>query len=193
MSTKKPKQIFIVDDNDIYSMMLGYILSKDSIYKFVNFKSGRECIENLHLNPEIIILDYEMSGLNGYDTLLEIKKHNSRIHVVILTINDDEKLKEKLLMAGADYFVLKQGHGETQIIEKIEDILYKQESIRLQDNLRKILLQFSQKIRVPIRKIIITPIKELIAEYTLRDYLTMFIVTFISIGTLVFVGLKIFR
>jgi len=126
MSVKKPKQIFIVDDNEIYSMMLDYILSKDSIYKFVSFRSGGECIENLYLKPEIIILDYEMPGLNGYDTLLEIKKQDPHIHVVILTSREDELLKEKLLRAGADDYVLKQGHGETQIIERIEGILNKE-------------------------------------------------------------------
>jgi hypothetical protein len=34
---------------------------------------------------------------------------------------------KKLLSAGADDYVLKQGHGENQIIEKIEDILSKDE------------------------------------------------------------------
>jgi len=126
MSARKPKHIFIVDDNEIYSMMLDYILSKDSIYKFVSFRSGIECLKNLYLNPEIIILDYEMPGLNGYETLLEIKKKNPNIHVVILTSHEDEELKAKLLEAGADDHVLKQGHGETKLIEKVENILKKE-------------------------------------------------------------------
>lgn len=123
MIAKRPKHIFIVEDNEIYSMMLDYILSKDSIYQFVSFKSGEECIENLYLNPDVIILDYGLPGMNGYETLLEIKKKNPGIHVVILSNNDDRKLMKKLLAAGADDYILKQGHGENQIIEKIEDIL----------------------------------------------------------------------
>jgi DNA-binding NarL/FixJ family response regulator len=127
MITKKPKHIFIVEDNEIYSMMLDYILSKDSIYQFVSFKSGEECIQNLYLNPDVIILDYGLPGMNGYETLLEIKKKNPRIHVVMLSNNDDRKLMKKLLAAGADDYILKQGHGENQIIEKIEDILSRDE------------------------------------------------------------------
>ena len=125
---KKPKHIFIVEDNEIYSMILDYILSKDSIYKFVSFNSGEECIKNLYLNPDIIILDYGLPGINGYETLLEIKKQNPHIHVVILTAHEDEKLKQELLLAGADDYILKQGHAEKQIIEKIENILNKDES-----------------------------------------------------------------
>lgn len=120
---KKPKHIFIVEDNEIYAMMLDYILSKDSIYQFVNFKSGEECIKNLYLDPDIIILDYGLPGINGYETLLEIKKQNPRIHVVMLSNNQDKDLPEKLIKAGADDYILKQGNGEKQIIEKIEAIL----------------------------------------------------------------------
>lgn len=127
MIAKRPKHIFIVEDNEIYSMMLDYILSKDSIYQFVSFKSGEECVENLYLNPDVIILDYGLPGMNGYETLLEIKKKNPEIHVVMLSNNEDKKLHAKLLAAGADDFVLKQGHGENQIIAKIEDILNRDE------------------------------------------------------------------
>jgi CheY-like chemotaxis protein len=128
MLTTKPKHIFIVEDNQIYSMMLDYILSKDSIYQFVSFKSGEECLENLYLNPDIIILDYGLPGMNGYETLLEIKKRNQKIHVVVLTHYDDKELKQKMLDAGADDFILKQGHGEHQVIERIEEILVKDEA-----------------------------------------------------------------
>jgi DNA-binding NarL/FixJ family response regulator len=122
MLPKKPKHIFIVEDNQIYSMMLDYILSKDSIYEFVSFRSGEECLENLYMNPDIIILDYGLPGMNGYETLLEIKKRNPEIHVVILSHYDDEQLKKKFLNAGADDFILKQGHGENQVIQRIEEI-----------------------------------------------------------------------
>jgi DNA-binding NarL/FixJ family response regulator len=128
MLTNKPKHIFIVEDNQIYSMMLDYILSKDSIYEFVSFKSGEECIENLYMNPDIIILDYGLPGMNGYETLLEVKKRNPKIHVVILSHYDDKELKKKLLNAGADDFILKQGHGEKQVIERIEQILIQDEN-----------------------------------------------------------------
>ncbi|HXB40661.1 MAG TPA: response regulator [Bacteroidia bacterium] len=117
------EHIFIVEDNEIYSMMLDYILSKDSVYKFSNFKSGEECIRNLYQNPDVVILDYALPGINGYEVLREIKKYNPEIHVLILSNNTDPGLKQKLLEAGADDYILKQGHGENQVIERIESLL----------------------------------------------------------------------
>lgn len=122
MIRQKPKHIFIVEDNELYSMLLDYILSQDSVYQFVSFKSGEECLENLYLSPDVIILDYGLPGINGYETLLEIKKRNPDVHVVMLSNNTDFELREKLLLAGADDFIYKQGHGERQIIDKIENI-----------------------------------------------------------------------
>lgn len=104
-------------------MMLDYILSKDSIYQFISFKTGEECIANLYMNPDIIILDYELPGINGYLTLLEIKKRNPRTHVIILSHKSDKDLALKLLSAGADDYILKQGHGEAQVIKRIDDVL----------------------------------------------------------------------
>ena len=123
MSPKKPKHIFIVEDDEIYSMMLDYILSMDSVYQFVRFNSGEECIRNLYLNPDIIILDYGLPGMNGYETLLEIKKQKPNIHVIILSSSADSKLVVKLFEAGADDYVIKQGKIGKHIVEKIETIL----------------------------------------------------------------------
>lgn len=124
---KKSKQIFIVEDDEIFSMMLDYILSKDSVYQFVSFRSGEECLENLYMNPDVIILDYGLPGINGYSTLVEIKRRNPNTHVIILSNNKDKNLAAKLLAAGADDYILKQGRGENQIIKRIDEVLAEDE------------------------------------------------------------------
>jgi len=43
--------IFVVDDNEMQSMMMDYVLSKEKPYKVVRFKSGEECLANLNRNP----------------------------------------------------------------------------------------------------------------------------------------------
>jgi DNA-binding NarL/FixJ family response regulator len=117
------EHVFIVEDNEIYSMMLDYVLSKDSVFKFSSYKSGEECLQNLRQNPRVVILDYNLPGKNGLDVLKEIKQYNPGIHVLMLTNNQDMKLALRLLQEGADDYILKQGHGEKQIIEKVENLL----------------------------------------------------------------------
>ncbi|MBA3285535.1 MAG: response regulator [Nitrosopumilus sp.] len=57
--------VFIVEDNEMYSIMLDYILTKESTHRFMRFNSGEKCIENLHLEPDIILLDYGLPGMDG--------------------------------------------------------------------------------------------------------------------------------
>lgn len=121
------KNIFIVEDNEVYSMMLDYFLSQENTFKFFSFRSGEECLENLHLKPDLIILDYGLPGLNGYDTFLELKKRTSDVRIVVLTSNDDIEVAAKFLKGGADDYILKEGAGEAQIIEKIETFIAEQE------------------------------------------------------------------
>lgn len=123
MFAENREHVFIVEDNEIYSMMLDYVFSKDTVYKFSSFKSGEECIRNLRQKPKAIILDHNLPGMSGYDVLLEIKRQDPSIHVIMLTNQNDMKLALRLLQAGADDFVLKQGHGEKQVIEKLENLL----------------------------------------------------------------------
>lgn len=121
------RNIFIVEDNEVYSMMLDYLLSKNSVFRFFCFPTGEECLRNLHLHPYMVILDYGLPGLNGYETMLAIKKKDPGVHVVVLTTNEDYELAAKFFKAGADDYILKEGAGEAQIMEKIETYIAEDE------------------------------------------------------------------
>ncbi len=120
----EPKDhIFIVEDNEIYSMMLNYTLSNDTVYNFTSFNSGEECLKNLNMNPVAVILDYSLPGINGYEALQAIKKYNENIHVIIISNIEDTRLAIKLLAAGASDYFLKKEHPEKKIIARIEALL----------------------------------------------------------------------
>ena len=123
MTNEKHNLVFIVEDNDIYSLMLDYTLSNDSICRIMSFKTGEECISNLHLNPMMIILDYSLPGIDGMETFLEIKKYNLEIPVVILTANHDMKIARKFLNAGVYDFLEKEENAVAQIEHLINTVI----------------------------------------------------------------------
>jgi DNA-binding NarL/FixJ family response regulator len=120
---KSPTHIFIVENDKMYINMLDYIFSKDFSHRFVNFKTGEECLENMHLNPDIVILDYSLPGINGYETLMEIKKNHPHIYVLVLLSDKDDKLPSELFEAGADDYILKENIKGDEIVDKIEAFL----------------------------------------------------------------------
>lgn len=116
---ERSKQIFIVEDNELYSLMLDYMISNNSRYRFVRFSSGEECLENLYLSPDIVILDYELPGIDGYDTLQQIKQRDPNIRVLILTRLMDNELEAELRSAGADDYILKQDGADELVLSRI--------------------------------------------------------------------------
>jgi DNA-binding NtrC family response regulator len=112
--TEKHHLVFIVEDNEMYSLLLDYTLSHESVCRCMSFKSGEECIANLHLNPMIVILDYNLPGMNGIETLRQIRKLNKEVPVVLLTGNEDVDAAREFLNEGVYYYLIK---GENTVAE----------------------------------------------------------------------------
>lgn len=120
----KHKLVFIVEDNDMYSLMLDYMLSKDSTCRFVSFKTGEECLTNLAMHPDLIILDYGLPGINGLETFKAIRKFDSDIPVVVLTENRDVHLAQQFLhYGGVNEYLLKEKDSVKQISSIIDELL----------------------------------------------------------------------
>lgn len=100
LETNSPKRkllsMFIVDDNAAYLALLKDKFLQKGIYEINTFTSGEECLENLNLKPDIVVLDYHLTdedstGLNGHQVLEIIKQKLPRTKVVM--ISGDEKIQ----------------------------------------------------------------------------------------------------
>jgi DNA-binding response OmpR family regulator len=123
VALKTPTYIFIVENDKHYIKLLDYIFLKDINYRFVNFKSGEECLTNINLNPEMIVLDHTLPGINGYETLVQIKKESPDTHVLMMLSHKDEKLPSDLFEAGADDYILKEADYHGELSNRIESFL----------------------------------------------------------------------
>ena len=57
------------------------------------------------LHPDVMVLDYEMPGMNGLDTLHALSVARSGVCVVMLSIHDNDIVKREAAQAGAFAFV----------------------------------------------------------------------------------------
>jgi len=116
------KKIFIVEDNDMHSMMMDYLLSKENTFQIFKFKSGEECVQRLNVNPDIIILDYGLPGMNGMETFRKIKKYNPKIPVVIVTENKNIQIAQDFLNAGAYDYIFKEQNAFNKLNNAIDKV-----------------------------------------------------------------------
>jgi DNA-binding NarL/FixJ family response regulator len=121
---KKPTHIFIVENSKLYVRMLDYIFKKDFSYRFINFTSGEDCLQHLHLEPRVIVLDHTLPGMNGFDTLQEIQKKSPGSHVIMRLSDADGRLPSELFEAGAGDYIFKENSDTAEAVnEKIENFL----------------------------------------------------------------------
>jgi DNA-binding NtrC family response regulator len=90
MNNQTRLKVFLVDDDALYLKSEEIELNSQSDYTIETYASGELCLQQLSHNPDIIVLDYWLNGvdknaMNGEQTLDKIKRFNSDIPVVMLS------------------------------------------------------------------------------------------------------------
>jgi DNA-binding NarL/FixJ family response regulator len=75
--------------------------------------SGEEAVELAHkLEPDVILMDIKMPGLNGIEATREILRASPRVGVLMLTMFEDDDSVFAAMRAGAKGYLLKDSGGE---------------------------------------------------------------------------------
>ncbi len=93
MNNENKIKLFLVDDDALFLKSLEIDFLQYADFDIETFSTGELCLENLNHNPDIIILDYyldgiEKSAINGIETLDRIKAFDPDIPVVMLSSQD---------------------------------------------------------------------------------------------------------
>ncbi|NOX08183.1 MAG: two-component system response regulator NarL [Gammaproteobacteria bacterium] len=109
--------ILVIDDHPLIRRGIRDLVSMDNSFEVVadadNGLSGIELAKSLQ--PDIILLDFNMDKMNGLETLKAIKAANINSRVIILTVSDNEKNVVETLRAGADGYLLKDMEPEDML------------------------------------------------------------------------------
>ncbi len=118
--------IFFVDDDKMMLNLMEYTFKCREGFEIKSYFSGEHCINNLHLNPELIVLDYylgtdDSSAFTGLDTLREIVKRSPKTSVIILSREKDQDTIEEFIKEGAMKYVVKDDYFIDTLIDTIEN------------------------------------------------------------------------
>jgi DNA-binding NtrC family response regulator len=111
MIDEKKIKLFLVDDDAMYLKLLEIDFLQRADFTIETFATGELCIANLSHQPDVIILDYHLDGIdrnamNGIETLDKIKSFNPDIPVVMLSSQDKiEVAVDCMLHKASDYVV----------------------------------------------------------------------------------------
>lgn len=106
--------ILLADDHALVLAGLKLLLKKrPSFHVIGEAKDGHEAIRLYNtLQPDILILDISMPGLNGIQVLTEIKSVHKQAKIIVLTMHEDEDYVSLVMQAGASGYIPKAAFDE---------------------------------------------------------------------------------
>jgi len=122
------KLIFFVDDDKMIINLLEYTFQSRQHFNVKSFLSGEDCVASMDLNPDIIVLDHNMSGsgesqMDGLETLEKIREINKEVPIIVLTGYGSEELLTRFMNKGAKRFLTKDDYFIDHLIETISQVL----------------------------------------------------------------------
>ena len=103
------KTVLIIDDQPFFITMQQNILQKQG-FRVVSAANGQEGLAKAKQHkPDLILLDIEMPGMDGFAVCEKLKQDESLKHipVIVLTATQDAKLNERAFKVGAEITLLK--------------------------------------------------------------------------------------
>ena len=110
-------RILVADDHAVVRSGLKLLLANHGLQVVAEAASGEEAVtEALRENPDLVLMDVTMPpGQGGLEATRRLKELAPQIPVIVLTMHNDESLRESALEAGAFDYVLKQAPETTMI------------------------------------------------------------------------------
>jgi CheY-like chemotaxis protein len=115
-----PSKVLLVDDERDFVQTLSQRLQMREMGSAVVY-DGASALRLIHSDdPEVMIIDLKMPGINGMEVLQKVKKERPEIEVIILTGKGSQADEEQCMKLGAFGFLQKPVD-----IEKLSDMLKK--------------------------------------------------------------------
>ncbi len=110
----KPIRLMVVDDHVLFRRGLIGLLSDMAEFEVVGEAgSGEEALRAItQAGPDIVLLDINMPGLSGVETLRAMREAGLETRVLMLTVSQDENDLVGAIMAGASGYLLKNVEPE---------------------------------------------------------------------------------
>ena len=118
---RRKQTIFIVEDDNFYNSVLSTYLKIKGRNVF-SFLSGEEVLEKKDVIPDVILLDYILTGIDGLETMRKMKPKYPKAEFIFLSGQTDIKVVLDALHEGAYDYIIKDTHAKENALNKIDQI-----------------------------------------------------------------------
>jgi two-component system response regulator AtoC len=99
--------IYMVEDDKWYGEILQYHLKLNPDYKVVRFETAKDCLSKLHLNPDLITIDFSLPDMKGDVLFQKIREQNVSVPVIMISSQEEVTVAVNLLKMGVNDYLVK--------------------------------------------------------------------------------------
>ena len=115
-------KILVVDDEKVILDLTSIILTAKG-YDVRTAENGQEGLERIAKEqPDLVLLDYMMPGMDGMTALREIRVRFPDVYVIMFTGKGSEEIAVDLMKAGASDYILKPFNNQ-DLLDRIDNVL----------------------------------------------------------------------
>ncbi|MBK7965292.1 MAG: sigma-54-dependent Fis family transcriptional regulator [Bacteroidetes bacterium] len=123
-------KIFIIEDDTMIATLIRQCLSKFDQFESTHFINAEDCINSLHEMPDIVIIDYNLPGMDGLTFMKKVKELCPSALIIINSGQEDVNVVVECYQNGANEYILKN----EKMIANIENAV---RNLSMQVTLRK--------------------------------------------------------
>lgn len=117
-------KILVADDEPDYRNLVRMALEPEG-FSITEAENGTIALEKMYdLNPDLLLLDINMPGMNGYAVCQKVRKDPAYCHlpIIMLTVKKTAPAQTKGLEIGADDYIIKPFQPE-ELVVRIKSLL----------------------------------------------------------------------
>jgi CheY-like chemotaxis protein len=119
-------RIAIIDDSPTVRLFTSFLLTSYGFDIAFEAENGKECIEQMNKSeilPQLVIMDIEMPVMDGFEVVPILKSRWPEVKIIALSDKNDQCSIDKVIAAGADFFLTKEKEIRNKLIDNINELL----------------------------------------------------------------------
>ncbi len=136
------RRVLVVEEDPEFRRLVEYITKLNPDYEVHSFSTGKDCLENLHLNPDIVTTDLKLPDMSGNELLEKVKSFNSKIAVIVMSGDTDVPAIVDVIKNGAANFIPKNSEVKDELLKTYQRLML---HLDLKKDVKNISENFDQK------------------------------------------------
>ncbi len=130
-------KIFVVEDDPWYRELIVYTLQLNPDFDVIPFDKGKDMLNRLNENPNLVTLDYMLPDATGDELLKEVKAFDPAIEVVAISEQEKVQVALDMLKKGAYDYIVKSKEIKDELLNTVNHIYQKTDLRKQVKDLRK--------------------------------------------------------